>query len=345
MAIIFVLLLVLWLAIIYLPFAMPNWRAFLSLCAAYLLIGFGVRFGVATYSSAEVPAVLVMIGNIWLDYLVWAVPVPVIARAVVLSARSLGLSGKRLVALNVVGVLALPGLWLGEIGLDRWERRSAPADCMARTVSLTLSGVDGSVEWDQPLRLYLGPDIRNDSRYLFYPAHRRSVCRDTSNGTERLTIKAISVDVWRPWPKRCEAPDIQPWEQRVCTRFKEPGSVPLPQKLVFFDPNGIRLGDFGIPNAPTDGGFPLPDGERIVSAANAEVGTVTAVCRSQPLSNGLIACRMRREIRDGIDVFWEGPILPENIDDALLQSEAFARNVCSSIFDMPDCAAVSGTKP
>lgn len=336
---ILILLALLWFSIINLPFAMRSWRAFLALCAVYLAIGFGVRYGVATFSAAEVPAVLVMAGNIWLDLFVWAQPVPVIARAVVLTARSLGLGGGRLVALNVVGVLALPGLWLGLAAFERWERRPAPAECMAREIPLTLSGVDGSVGWDQSVNVHLGPDTRNDARYLFSPGHRRSVCRDTANGTERLNIKAISIDPGRRWPSRCEASDIQPWEQTLCAKAKDHESLPLPDDVVFFDPDGIRLGDFGIPEAATDADYPLAEDERQVTVANAEVGTVAAVCRSQPYSDGRIRCQMRRDIREGLSVSWDIYTEPTSVNDTLLQAETFARSVCASVFDLPECAA------
>ncbi|MCA3440752.1 MAG: hypothetical protein INF50_10540 [Rhodobacter sp.] len=79
----------LWLTIICLPFAMPSWRAFLILCTIYLLTGLGVRYGVATYTAAEVPAILVAAGNFWLDYVVEALPFTIIARAVALAAKSL----------------------------------------------------------------------------------------------------------------------------------------------------------------------------------------------------------------------------------------------------------------
>lgn len=142
---IFVPLLLLWLAIVYLPFTMRSWRAFLALCGAYLLVGGGVRIGVAAFSAAEVPAVLVALGNIWLDFVVWALPIPIVARAVVLLAKSLGLGGKGLVTLNVIGVLALPGTLSGMATRDRWERRPAPIECTGIPILLTLAGVEGMV--------------------------------------------------------------------------------------------------------------------------------------------------------------------------------------------------------
>lgn len=41
--------LVLWLVVVYLPFAMRTWGQFLMLCGAYVLIGVGVRLGVALH--------------------------------------------------------------------------------------------------------------------------------------------------------------------------------------------------------------------------------------------------------------------------------------------------------
>ena len=88
---VFVPFVLLWLAILYLPFAMRSWRAFLALCAVYLLFGVGVRLGVAAFSAADVPVALVFLGNFWLDFVVWALPIPILARGVVLAAKSRGL--------------------------------------------------------------------------------------------------------------------------------------------------------------------------------------------------------------------------------------------------------------
>lgn len=339
------LLLVLWLTIIYLPFAMRSWRALLALCTIYLLIGLGVRYGVATYTAAEVPAILVAIGDFWLDFVVWALPVPIIARAVVLAAKSLGLSGRRLLAMNIVGILALPGIWLGIAAYERWERRPASADCTAKPISLTLSGVEGSVPWSEAIRLYLGPDTRKDGRYLFSSPHRRSICWDTSDGSERLIISALSIKLDRTPPGRCVASDIQPWEKGLCAKLEDRHAGFLPNSITFFNPNGIQLGDFGIPKAATNDDYPLTDDQRLVSAANAEVGTVTAVCRSQPSPDGSIYCQMRRQISDGVNLYWEISSPHDAVGDVLLRAETFARSVCSSVFDLPGCTTVLGESP
>lgn len=339
------LFLVLWLTIIYLPFAMRSWRAFLALCTVYLLIGAGVQYGVATYTAAEVPTILVAIGDFWLDFVVWVLPIPIIARAVVLAAKSLGLSGRRLLAVNVIGILALPGIWLGIAAYERWERRPASASCTAKPISLTLSGVEGSAPWSDAINLYLGPDIRKDSRYLFSPAHRRSVCWDTSDGNERLTISALSIKLDRTPQDRCVALDIQPWEKALCAKSEDRYSGFLPNRITFFNPNGIQLGDFGIPKAATNGGYPLTDDQRLVSAANAEVGTVTAVCRSQPNPNGSIYCQMRRQIIGGVSLYWEISAPHDAVGDVLLRTETFARSVCSSVFGLPSCTTVIEASP
>jgi hypothetical protein len=153
-------LLVLWLVVVYFPFAMRTWPQFLLLCAAYLLMGIGVRLGVANFSADEVPSVLVMLGNFWLDLVVWIVPVPIIARAVVLATKSLGVRGARLAALNIVGILALPGTWLGLAGYERWDRRPAPTECLGRPIQITLADIDGSSPWSSAVSLTLAPTFR-----------------------------------------------------------------------------------------------------------------------------------------------------------------------------------------
>lgn len=332
--------LALWLAIIYLPFAMRSWRTYLALCAVYLLIGLGVQYGVENYTAAEVPTILVALGDIWLDFVVRVLPVPVIARAVTLTAKSLGLSGRRLLAMNVIGILALPGIWLGNMAYERWERRPAPVACTSKPVSLTLSGVEGVVPWSGAVGLYLGPDTRNDGRYLLSPAHRRSICRDTSDGTERLMVSALSIKPDRIPPTRCAASDVQPWEQTLCAKSKDRHAGFLLDDVIFFDPNGIRLGYFDIPKAATNDDYPLADGQRLVSAANAEVGTITAVCRSQASPDGSVQCQMRRQISAGVSLYWETYSPPDAVSNSLLRAETLARSICSSVFALPGCTDV-----
>lgn len=338
---VFIPLLLIWLVIVYLPFAMRGWPSFLGLCAVYLGIVTGVGWGVATFTAAEVPAFLVFLGNFWLDFVVWALPVPILARAVVLSAKSLGLGGKGLVLLNVVGILALPGTWFGKAAFDRWERRPAPAECTARPILLTLADSKGSVPWSNALRLYLGSDIRADGRYLFSPEHRRSICRDTSNGAERLTTSALSVELWNLPRGPCGSPESQRWEELLCTR-RDAGTLRLlPHDVVFFDPEGIRLGDFAIPKAATDESFALAEGERLILAAGPEGGTVKAVCQTEPAPNGSVRCQMRRDVGAGVSVYWDLYADPDVLEDRLLKAEGVANSICASIFNLPGCTAAA----
>lgn len=339
------MVLLLWLAFIYLPFAMPSWRAFLALCTVYLLIGLGVRYGVATYTAAQVPAILVAIGNFWIDLVVQVLPIPIIARAIVLAAKSLGLGGRRLLALNVMAMLALPATALAIDQYWRWERRPASEDCTAKPIPLMLMGVAGSVPWNNAISLYLGPDTSEDARYLLAPRHRRTVCRETSDGSERLVISALSVTSDRAGPDRCLASDIRPWELALCAKPEDPDAGAFPNAVTFFDPNGIQLGDFGIPGAATNDASPLADDQRLVSVANPEFGRITAVCRAPWGRSRLITCQMRRPILDGISVYWELTLPADAIDAGLLQAEAFSRSICFSIFNVPGCAAPPRKSP
>ncbi|OYW56578.1 MAG: hypothetical protein B7Z31_10405 [Rhodobacterales bacterium 12-65-15] len=131
----------------------------------------------------------------------------------------------------------------------------------------------------------------------------------------------------------------------LCTTAKDQDSLPLPHDLTFFVPDGIRLGDYGIPKVATDADYPLGNGERLVLAANAEVGTVAAVCRTEPYSDGRVRCQIRHAVSDGISVYWEIYTQPASVNDALLQAEAFARDVCSGVLDLPECAAGPVTPP
>lgn len=57
------LLLICLLLFIYMPFAMRSWRALITLSFVYLIVEIGVRLGVANYSAADVPRLLVSVGN------------------------------------------------------------------------------------------------------------------------------------------------------------------------------------------------------------------------------------------------------------------------------------------
>jgi hypothetical protein len=339
------LLFLFWLGVVYLPFAMRSWRAFLALCAVYLLFGVGVHMGVAAFRAAEVPAVLVILGNFWLDFVVRALPVSIIARAVVLAAKSLGLGGKGQLALNVAGILALPGIWLGLAAHDRWERRPAPVECTARPVALTLSGIEGAVPWSGAINLYVGPELPEDARYMFSPASQRRICSETANGAKRLEIAALSVELQRTPPKRCTAADVLPWERALCDTGKDSLLRALPHDVVFFDPNGIRLDYFSIPQTVTDEDYPVASDERLVSAKTANAGAVTAVCRKEPYSNGQVLCFVRERLTERIDVSWNFNARPDEIADRLLRSDDFLRGVCSSILDLPGCEGADRSAP
>ena len=334
-----------WLSIVYLPFAMGNWCAFTALCASYLLVGFGVRYGVATYTAAEVPAILVLIGDIWIDFVVRVLPITVGARAVVLAAKSLGFSGRRLLVANVIGILALPGTAIGLDLHQRWEKRPASSACTDRPILLSLSGIDGSVPWSKAISLYLGANTREDARYLFVPRHRRSICRDTADGVQPLMVTALSIKPDRVRSDRCMTSDILPWEQTICAEAEDRRTGFSTLAIVFFDPNGIRPGDFGIEEAPTNYDYPLADDERLVVVADPAIGTVTAVCRPQPNPTGWTHCQMRRPIIDGIDFYWEISTSSDAVEDRLLRAETFARSVCWSVFALPACAVHTGKHP
>jgi hypothetical protein len=149
----------------------------------------------------------------------------------------------------------------------------------------------------------------------------------------------------RPPLKRCVASDTQAWEQEACAALKDRTAPRLPQKLVVFDPNGIRLGEFGIPKAATTDAYPETQGERLVRVFDSERGEVSAVCRSQPFSDGSIYCQMRRPVSDAIDIYWAVAAPPDAIGESLLRAEAFASTVCAGLFKLPGCRMVPGTLP
>ncbi|MCA3440753.1 MAG: hypothetical protein INF50_10545 [Rhodobacter sp.] len=137
--------------------------------------------------------------------------------------------------------------------------------------------------------------------------------------------------------------NLQPWEKALRAKPEDRHSGSLPMEVTFFDPNGIRPGDFVIPETATYGDYPLTGDRQLISAANAEIGTVTAVCRSAPDPDDPTYCWMRRQIKDDVSLYWEISASHDAVGDALLRTETFARSVCSSLFDLPSCATVIKT--
>lgn len=325
------------LVVIYLPFAMRSWRALFSLCIVYLAIEAGVRVGVATFSAADVPRFLVLAGNTWIDLLVKALPVTIVARAIVLAAKSLGLSAKRLVAANVVGILALPTVIFALPVYNQWERRPAPLQCTERQIPLVLSGFNGTAPWNKAISLHVGDDIENDGIYLVSSKHQRRVCRKTSAGTEVLELEAISVNPRNFSRDRCDRHDIEPWERYVCDHREDRWWRSF-QGVAIFNPNGIRLGFFGIPRVVTNDNFPTNEDEVVVSVTDPNQGVVTAVCRKPTTPDRPRYCEMRRSLAEGVDLYWEASVHPDDLEDRILHTDAFAQSICRGFFEPSLCA-------
>ncbi|QYZ71481.1 hypothetical protein [Neotabrizicola shimadae] len=332
-------LVLLWLVIVYLPFLMPGWRALLGLCVALGLFHLGVRLGVAGWTAAEVPAPLVATGNFWLDLCVWALPVTILARAAGLAAKSWGVKGRWLGAVTLAGLLALPAFWAGQGAMTLWSRRPAPAACTARPIPILLSGIAGAVPWSEAIMLYLGPDIRREGRYPLLPRHGRAICRETSGGRDGLRITALSVRAAAFQRERCGAARLPDGEGSLCALLRDAGAEIVPEKMVFFEPGGIRPGDFGIPAAPTSAGTATGTGERLVVVPDTGLGEISATCRLAPAADGRLYCRMRRKIVEGLDLFWEIGALPEDLSVVLTGADALARETCATVFDVPGCRA------
>ncbi len=324
---------------------MPGWRAFLALCAAYLLMTLAVEAGIVFFDASDVPEALVFIGNVWRDLFAPYLAIPFIARAGVLAARSFGLRGWLLIVLNLAGLLALPAWFAGFTFLEHWNIRPPAAACLARPIPLTLAGVDGSAPWNGVISLYLGQDARQDARYLFSPAHRRWICRKTANGAERLAIRAITLSSRQRDVARCGAPDLAEWEKTFCNGAADRPEMGSVDRVILFDPNGIRLGDFGIPDAPTGDGDALRDDERLVAADDPAFGRATAVCRSGAPVQGWVDCQMRRSIAPDLDLFWGASAAQEDLAGAVLYADAFARSVCADLFGHPGCGIPSRASP
>jgi hypothetical protein len=216
-----------------------------------------------------------------------------------------------------------------------------PRQNTLKPILLTLADLDEAVPWSNAVRLYPGPDIRADGRYLFLPAHRRSICRDTSNGAERLATSALSIELWSPPLARCGSVESYRWERLLCARRDDDSLRTLPHDIVFFDPDGIRLGDSGISTAATDECYPLTEAERLVVGKGVEVGPVKAVCRTKPFPDGSTLCRMRRDVGAGVSMYWDLYPPTNAIDDHLLQAENVASSICASIFNLPACTAAA----
>ena len=319
------------------PFAMPTWRTFVALCAFYLLIQIGVVTGIAVFDASDVHPSLVMLGNLWIDVLIYLVPIPVIARAVVLALRSGGLSGRWLLAANIVGVLALPGTYAGIILYGKWDRRAAPVSCTDRPISFTLSDVAGAAPWSHVVSLYLGQDLRADARRLFSVRHRRQICRATSNGTKVLNIEALTINTRNRFYDLCREGTAQSWEARICQGFKNGDSYGYQFEAGIFTPDGIRIGYFSIPVAETNKNYPIAENEILKTTSSPGVGLVSAVCREPYSPNGTFFCRMRRPLTAHVSIYWKMSAPEERLEERMLRVESLTREICSSILDADIC--------
>lgn len=331
------LLIVGFLVIIYLPFAMRSWRAFLTLCLAYVTIGISVQLGITIYSAADIPRFLVLAGNTWIDYVVKILPVTVIARAVVLTLKSQGVSGRHLIVANILGILALPVGIAGIVANEKWQRRSAPLECTSKSIPLNLLGFTASAPWNQGISLYLGDNVRSDGRYIGSSRSQRRLCRETSNGTKSLTVEAISLRVRGFSFNRCTVEGITLWEKTVCENWDNSDRRYAQDKVVIFNPDGIRLGDFGIPKNLTNDNFQVKENEKLISVTRENLESFTAVCRGLTNSDRLLYCRMHRPIVEGINLYWATSAPSGNIEDYLRRTDEFALKACLSTFGQSLC--------
>lgn len=329
--------LIAWVIIVYLPFAMRSWPSLIALCIGFLLIAIGIKIGVAIFSSDDVPGILVLTGNFWKDALAKPLLVTVIARTLVLSTKSLGLSGRWLLVANIFGILALPGTVLGIAVYEKWDRRPAPLQCTNRPISLVLSGVAGQTTWNDAIILYSGDDIRNDSLFQFSARHQRRICQETSDGKDPLGVDAISLNLAIFSKKSCDKQEIYPWEQYVCDNWEDRAWRYDQNRLIIFEPGGIRPGDFGIPKTTTNNAYPAQKNERVVSVARPDGGTVTAVCAERSFSDGQLYCRMRRSLVQGLGFYWAASVPLDDLENSIRRTDGFANSVCSSVFEESLC--------
>lgn len=331
--------------IIFVPFVMPGWRSLLTLCLACLLVELGVRVGTARFSAADVPGILVQVGNSWIEILRYVILIHLCARATVLTLRSLGMSGRLLFLAKVLSILSLPIFMVGAYLLERFDRRPAPTRCTAQPIALRLAGIEGKMPWRDDTRLFIGSDIWNDRRNLRLNRDRRSLCWTTSNGKDRLEVTVIAVDFDRDWTARCAKADLFPWEEKQCAAQKAgPLNFPV-HEVLFFDSGGIEIGNFSLPQASTDENHPVRQDEQMVSAQSPDLGKVTALCKAQPDRSGGKYCQMRRTYAGGFQVAWEAHVSKDAVDAGLLGAEALAKDLCTEVFGAQYCAFSQPTVP
>ncbi|WP_281932386.1 hypothetical protein [Roseibium album] len=320
----------------YAPFLMPNWRWFLLLCIAYGAMGLGVRYGVANYASTDVHRSLVVAGNIWLDLVLPLLPFTLLPRGFVLAAKSLGLRGWKLFGLNLIGILALPTFFIGASLIDRWERRPAPIACISRPLPIDLAGISGTIPWSKAIRLYLGANTRSDARYLFSPSSKRKICSQTNDGRRPLSVKAIKTSLFGRDRARCMMDKISQWEESVCEKTSNRNSSFYLVDVVFFQPDGIKLGDFGIRNIRIDGSLIARSDEQIFSTDDGTFGRVEFVCRQQS-SEFRFYCTSRFRLTDLIDVHLEMGSTIVDINKNMEKALLLSKTMCVGIFDQPPC--------
>lgn len=321
---------------IYAPFLMPNWRWFLFLCIAYGAMGLGVRYGVANYVSTDVHRSLVVAGNIWLDLVLPLLPFTLLPRGFVLAAKSLGLRGWKLFGLNLIGILALPTFFIGVYLIDRWERRPAPIACTSRPLPIDLAGISGTIPWSKATRLYLGANTRSDARYLFSPSSKRKICSQTNDGSRPLLIKAITTSLFGRDRSRCVMDTILQWEKSVCEKTEDRISGFYLVEVAFFQPDGIKLSDFGIRKIRTDGSLIARRHEQIFSTDDDTFGRVDFVCRKQS-SEFNFYCTSRFRLTNLVDVHLEMGSSIVDINKSMEKALLISKTMCVGIFDQPPC--------
>ena len=339
-------LFLLWAAIVFSPFVVRRWKSFGLMCAGFLAVGLGVRWGVASYAAADVPSVLVEIGNIWLDWITPALPYSVLFRAISLASKSFGLGGKRLLAMQLTCIAAVPGVLAGPGLWHAWDRRAAPAACLAFPVPIIIGGIAISLPRDPLISVYLGPEITSDARYFFSNKSQRQLCAETENGQKALDIPAIVLKLDFLWSGDCTNAGLTPLRKAVChSGTKLQAERYIPNDITLFKPVGIRLGDFGIPHQQTSYLTSGTADQRVISFQTKEGVTTGVLCKPVNDENTNLYCQMRRSVTADIDIYWAIQLPPTNLPVTLAEIDHFASSVCENILKDTSCAPISAPKP
>jgi hypothetical protein len=225
----------------------------------------------------------------------------VLVRAVSLVASASG-RPKTAFGICVLGIavpfllLAAPTAW------DAWQKRPAPATCIAAGFRIEIGGTPLDVPVARLFTIYRGPSSRADAYYLENVRSLRDLCGQTDNGARRVSATNFGIRFerlnWGPGPENICKPPIPAWAGALCAAAPPVGKgridqTDFPINAYVFSPDEVKLGEFlGSVSSYRDSlAAPRPGENKTFVTAEARTpdgNPLTFACR--PQSDGSSWC-------------------------------------------------------